>query len=735
MGIARTLLCLSLALLSAPEIPSGVWPQFDTVAHQLAKGGRERECKQLFGLLGELGMPKATLDKLQSSCQAELKKAGKPSEAMADAGKRLKAAVRQIAPLLAKSSEEEKAKLAKLLLEFDDSLDEAHAALGDSKEGEEWTTPEKQATRQHRAEILEALDKAMALAIPVESGPSEDALLVELNGQPGSFARYGSWTLQSSLTEVRTKRVLVETLRAEAFSSWLRGRNLVLPAKPSKANGMTFYLLDQQVKYEKAVEHAKTAGDIKPENAEAYLQYSGFEDEHKHSYRWSAFESHLETSLLCDITSARASARTVSLMGGHLNWVCMAVLGDGLPNQGWTEGESSRLGADTHVDNPADRARRDELMKFAKAGILGCRAWMAYLAEHNADPKWENSFVDELGKLTGEDLLKSTSMVEYLQELGLLRDVLNKLYQGKATEQVYESMTRSLGMPVTEFEARWRAWIAPRKTGLAQALDKSSQKSFAPDALAALARLNEVRKLAFKGRVNGWEPLELERGICDGARKHAEYLEQNPEQATKWPDAHEEYRDKPGYTPEGHWAGNHSNVIGTSDPKAAIDGWLGTFYHRVPMLTPELLRIGWGQSGKTAALDVESFVTPPGSEWVLPYPFDGMSDVPVHFSGPELPNPVPEEPDQDFGYPITLQLGLASREEPTPELTLSLSEAGAQVECWSSSPSQPSNPFVVPANTWCLIPKRPLKPGTSYSVSAEWTSTKRKLAWSFKTGK
>ncbi len=735
MPLARGLLVLLLALApQSVEVPPAVWPQFDTLAHQLAKAGRERESKQLFDALAGLGMPKATLGKLQTACQAELKKAGKPAESLPEFSKRLKAAVRQIAPLLAKASEEEKQRLAKILLALDDSLDEAHAALGELKEGQDWTTSDKQTTHTRRGEVLEAIDKAAQLEPAVESGPSEDALLVELNGKPGSFARYGGWTLQSCLTEVRTKRVLMEALRAEALSSWLRGKSLAVPAKPSKAQGKTFYLLDQQAKYAKAVEHAKVAGDIKPEYAEAMLQFSGFEDDHDRAYQCSPFESELEASLYSDITSARTIPRTVGVMAGHINWVCMALLGDGMPNFGWKDKESGRLGSETHVDNPAERARRDERMQLAKAGILGCRSWMAYLASRNEDPKWENSFVDELGKVTGEDLLKTTSVVEFLQELGQLRAVLDKLYGGKATESTYEAMTRALGMPVTEFEARWRAWIAPGQTGLAQALDKSSNKGFPPDALAALARLNETRKLAFKGRVNGGAELKLEREICDAAQKHAEYLVQNPEQAEKWPDAHEEYRDKPGYTPEGHWSGNHSNVVShISDAKAAVDGWIGTFYHRLPMLTPELLRVGWGQAGEMAVLDVTSFVTAPESEWLLPYPFDGMSEVPVHFQGHELPNPVPECPEQDFGYPITLQLGLTSREQPTPELTLRLLEGQTEVACWFSSPSKPTNPDNVPRNAWCLIPKAPLKPGTSYTVRALWDGGAQKLDWSFKT--
>jgi hypothetical protein len=296
-------------------------------------------------------------------------------------------------------------------------------------------------------------------------------------------------------------------------------------------------------------------------------------------------------------------------------------------------------------------------------------------------------------------------------------------------------MTKALGMPVTEFEAHWRAWIVPGTGGLAQALDKPQSGPMNAAALEALAHLNQIRKRTFEGRIKDVADLKLERETCDGAQKHAEYLVQNPEQADKWPDAHEEYRDKPGYTPEGHWAGNHANVVsGIDEPKAAVDGWIGTFYHRLPMLAPELVRVGWGQAGQISVLDVSSFVGPPASDWIVPFPYDGMSGVPVHFQGHEAPNPVPEEPDQDFGYPITLQLGQTSPDQPAPEITLRLFDGKTEVPCWFSSPSKPTNPQAVPANAWCLIPKAPLKPGTSYSVSAEWYGSGKKLDWSFKTG-
>ena len=87
-------------------------------------------------------------------------------------------------------------------------------------------------------------------------------------------------------------------------------------------------------------------------------------------------------------------------------------------------------------------------------------------------------------------------------------------------------------------------------------------------------------------------------------------------------------------------------------------------------LVPELKRIGWGQVLPIAVIDVQSFVTPPESPWVVVWPAADSKDVPTDFANgaKELPNPVPSEPEQDFGYPVTLQLGQTDPKQPSPEI-------------------------------------------------------------------
>jgi hypothetical protein len=161
---------------------------------------------------------------------------------------------------------------------------------------------------------------------------------------------------------------------------------------------------------------------------------------------------------------------------------------------------------------------------------------------------------------------------------------------------------------------------------------------------------------------------------------------------------------------------------GASSPAEAIDSWMATFYHRLPLTEPGLLRIGYGANATAAVLDASSLCAPRGYQSFVLWPYDGMKDVPLRFQ-PELPNPVPGEDQSRWGYPITLQLGdWSTREGANPAAGVRVTlHAGAspsvpEVPCHVSTPSAPSNRELAPADTWCLIPKAPLAKGTTYTI-------------------
>ena len=119
------------------------------------------------------------------------------------------------------------------------------------------------------------------------------------------------------------------------------------------------------------------------------------------------------------------------------------------------------------------------------------------------------------------------------------------------------------------------------------------------------------------------------------------------------------------------------------------------------------------------------------------WPPPDATGVPRRFN-PELPNPVPGADQSAWGYPITLQL---LQSAPDDSVRLSLHEGssagGDAVDCHLSTPDEPTNPDLAPADVWCLIPKAHLKPRTTYTVVARDApfAGHETIQWSFTTGK
>jgi hypothetical protein len=278
-------------------------------------------------------------------------------------------------------------------------------------------------------------------------------------------------------------------------------------------------------------------------------------------------------------------------------------------------------------------------------------------------------------------------------------------------------------MPITKLDEQWLEWLLGGKTSVRDALESlGSVESSDPMAIIVLEVLNERRAAA------GLQPVALDAELSAGAAAHAAYLVKYPEQASRWPDAHEQRPEVPEFSAAGSWAGMHS-VIVTAPPDECIDSWLATFYHRLPLLHPGLLRVGFGHAEGISVLDSGSVVNP-GNSWEAMWPYDGQKNVPRAFPG-ELPPPVPDrlEPNS-LGYPITIQLGPLN---PATDLSIELLDSsGKAVPSVLSAPTAPSNKQLIPSQAWCLIPTSPLGAKKTYRVRANWGNVLRE--WSFETG-
>lgn len=261
-----------------------------------------------------------------------------------------------------------------------------------------------------------------------------------------------------------------------------------------------------------------------------------------------------------------------------------------------------------------------------------------------------------------------------------------------------------------------------------------------------LKTTNEYRKAAHL------QPLELDRALCDGCAAHGRYLIENQTKLDL--SVHEEDPKAAGYSKEGEQAAKASVIIGGAGPLpgsgsiTTIDIWMGSLYHRIPLLRPNLKRIGYSY---TVSLDrVRWFVmidTRSGVDGKVKiagpvvYPAKDQKAVPRVFSMgfQEVPNPIPANGQSaTTGYPITVTF---FNEETIQEVDAKLTckvgnKSPEEIPFWLSSPAKPAGDAGAQQNTICLIPQTVLRPNTQHTVTvtAKVNGQPWKQSWGFTTG-
>ncbi len=266
---------------------------------------------------------------------------------------------------------------------------------------------------------------------------------------------------------------------------------------------------------------------------------------------------------------------------------------------------------------------------------------------------------------------------------------------------------------------------------------QAAEETQAASAAQVLKKLNTYRKTA------GLQPVSLDDSRTKACTAHARYLLQNydPEAKTRL-DMHDEDRALPGYSAEGQEAAKASLVAFTygapNSPDQAIDMWMASLFHRLPLLDPGLKSVGFGSA--TGANDklfsVVELARKEKSEQIVIYPVDQQKDVPPAFGAPEHPDPIPQSKDKKAGCPITVMFP-ASMTVRSVVATLEAADAGEPVDVWLSTPEKPAASEAYQRNTICLIAKAPLAPHTKYRVKIQ-ARVKDKpweKSWQFTTGK
>lgn len=255
-------------------------------------------------------------------------------------------------------------------------------------------------------------------------------------------------------------------------------------------------------------------------------------------------------------------------------------------------------------------------------------------------------------------------------------------------DEVEKVGVKHFGKSMAEVDAEWREW-ARGDSGVA------SGTGYGPpllperpsrEELAVLDRLNAVRAtgLAYSwkegeqpwdGVFHGMPACELDAEASVACEAHAKFLSLHPKEHLRWPEAHEENPALEGFTPRGQRAAMSSVIVhregtavGLEWARSSIDGWIGTPYHRFPLLEHNISRIGYAhlisEQLTVGVLDMGSLQDPYDPALAprfVCWPPHGMKGVPTSFHGREQPNPLEDQPpsEQDItktGYPISLQL-------------------------------------------------------------------------------
>jgi len=258
------------------------------------------------------------------------------------------------------------------------------------------------------------------------------------------------------------------------------------------------------------------------------------------------------------------------------------------------------------------------------------------------------------------------------------------------------------------------------------------------------AAANETIELRVKRRVDlyraavGLPAVTLDAKLSKGCMEHARYMLLNKDSdAMAGLNAHNQRPKLRGASAEGAACGKTADLFfGVSDLETAVDGWMSTLYHRRPILSPTLERIGVGYAklrdgSYMAAL---MFVDVPGvdasAKRPVTYPADSQSGVPLEF-GSEFPNPVPG--GARAGYPITIQF--PPYDKVTGVRAKLVDERGKGVAFYLSDPEHPAMASFGQYGVVSLIPKLPLRPESRYEVwvDATWNGKPGTWRWRFTT--
>ncbi len=251
-----------------------------------------------------------------------------------------------------------------------------------------------------------------------------------------------------------------------------------------------------------------------------------------------------------------------------------------------------------------------------------------------------------------------------------------------------------------------------------------------PDALGtqigALNRVNEHRAAA------GLPLVKFNPALNRAATNHAEYHRQNG-------GAHGEQQGRPGFTGANPGArAAHEDYDGPPfvfedmafgvGPAGSVDMWFHSVYHRVAIVRPDAVLIGFGSHPGAEVLNVAVNGTHKEIHALVPY--DGQQGVPRNFhSNREGPDPVPGE--GEVGYPISVTT--AHQDVRLIEVSV-VTDGGEDLDLYEATVEAPHRGFL--NDSVFVMPQLPMAEDTWHTVDLTYTAggATHQRVWRFKTG-
>jgi len=239
----------------------------------------------------------------------------------------------------------------------------------------------------------------------------------------------------------------------------------------------------------------------------------------------------------------------------------------------------------------------------------------------------------------------------------------------------------------------------------------------------------------------GTIPITMGAPLNLAAQRHADYYNRH---ATLYQSSglspHAQNPDwEDGYTGEGlgqrlaeagvaGGSGSYEVMAFSGTTEGAIDGWMDTLYHRIPLIHPSAERWGYGEVLTGAKVQVGDFVYGnTGATEPAFWPPRGATGVATAWWGNEIPQPpLPQGESYPSGPIITVSFPKGQGGAVT-SATLKVKSTGAEVPIMVRDPGNDS----WLSSSWAMYAFDPLEGGTTYVVEFVGATTQ---SWEFTTG-